>query len=86
MADTFSSHMPGLSSPAESITLIVPDDSVDLTHATRAINVSNTGNVRITTVSGTTETLFIAAGIAFPVRARRVWSTGTDAAGIRGLF
>ncbi|WP_375262431.1 hypothetical protein [Palleronia sp.] len=86
MTDTFSSHMPGLSSPAESITSIVPDDNVDLPYATRAINVSNTGNVRITTVSGTTETLFIAAGIAFPVRAKRVWFTGTDAAGIRGLF
>ena len=86
MTDTFSSHMPGLSSPAESITLIVPDDSIDLAYATRAINVSNTGNVRITTVSGTTETICIAAGVAFPIRARRVWATGTDAAGIRGLF
>ena len=86
MADTFASHMPGLTSPAESITAIVPDDSIDLPYATRALNVSSTGNVRVTTVSGTTETIFIAAGVAFPIRARRVWFTGTDASGIRGLF
>ena len=83
--DHFKDFVPGLSSPAHSIDVIVPDDAQDLTRATRAINVISSGLVRVTTTSGDVADVYIAAGIAFPVRATRVWATGTTASGIRGL-
>ncbi|GAA6210053.1 hypothetical protein NBRC116601_33460 [Cognatishimia sp. WU-CL00825] len=86
MPDPFGTHSPGLESPASDIFSILPNDGVDLTTATRAINVAQSGMVRIQTVGGSTATLYVAAGIAFPVRARRVLATGTDATGIVGLF
>ena len=86
MTDMYSSHTPGLTSPPVGIVAVIPDDGADLPQATRALNVSGTGHVRVTTVSGTTETVFVAAGIVFPVRATRIWASGTDAAGIKGLY
>ncbi|GFE52462.1 hypothetical protein So717_42150 [Roseobacter cerasinus] len=85
MTDFFESYQPGLDSPPASLTAIVPSDSADLPRATRAINVSSAGVVRVTTVNGDEAQVYVAAGIAFPLRARRVWATGTDATGIVGL-
>ncbi|TDX21875.1 spike base protein, RCAP_Rcc01079 family [Rhodovulum visakhapatnamense] len=86
MNDIFARHTGGLESPAAELTPISPSDSSDLTHASRALNVATTGFVRVTTVRGTTATVFIAAGIAFPVRVTRVWATGTTADGIVALL
>lgn len=86
MADKFADLMPGLSSPPTAIVAIMPDDDTDLDQATRAINVSASGNVRVTTTDGQTETVFVGAGIPFPLRVVRVWATGTDAGGIKGLY
>lgn len=83
--DPFATLTPGLQSPPTQIEEIVPDDLVDQTRATRAINVVAAGVVRMITVDGVQSDLFIAAGIAFPVRASRVLATGTTATGIRGL-
>lgn len=85
MADFFDSYTPGLDSPPASATAIVPSDGADLTRATRAINVASAGVVRVTTVNGDEAQVYVAAGIAFPLRARRIWATGTDATGIVGL-
>ena len=83
--DAFSSTTPGLQSPAMSIEEIVPSDTTDLSTITRAINVATAGTVRMITVDGTVGDVFVAAGGAFPVRAKRILATGTTAAGIRGL-
>lgn len=85
MSDTFDGFRSGLESPATHIASISPSDSTDLAQASRALNVATSGTVRLTTVGGTTDTVFIAAGVAFPVRATRVWNAGTTATGIVAL-
>ncbi|WOI58424.1 hypothetical protein [Palleronia sp. LCG004] len=86
MPDKFADLTKGLSSPPTAIMSITPDDDRDLNQPTRAINVSSAGNLRVTTTEGTTGTVFVGAGIAFPLRVVRIWATGTDAEGIKGLY
>lgn len=85
MSDFFKNHTPGLESPASHIAEITPNDGTDLAMTSRAINVAQSGLVQMTTVAGSTATVYIAAGITFPVRATRIWSSGTTAAGITVL-
>lgn len=82
MSDLFDTHTSGLESPASHVMEITPSDSTDLPMASRAINVAQSGLVQVTTVSGSTAAVYIAAGVAFPVRATRIWATGTTASGI----
>lgn len=86
MTDAFSDFTTGLESPATKLLTVTPDDTADLSDVSRALNVTTTGQVRVTTVGGSTETITIAAGIAFPVRVERVWATGTTATGIVAMF
>jgi hypothetical protein len=74
---------PGL--PATSLVEVVPDDAADLPHVVAGLNVATPGTVRVTTRDGTVGTVFVEAGIVFPLRIRRIWATGTTATGIRGL-
>lgn len=71
--------------PAVTVFDITPDDGADLAHATTALNVATPGTVRVTTVDGSTADITVHPGQAFPIRARRVWLTGTTATGLRGL-
>ena len=71
--------------PAVTIFDIAPDDATDLGHVTIALNVATPGTVRVTTIDGSTSDVTINPGQAFPIRARRVWQTGTTATGLRGL-
>jgi len=86
MPDLFADSISGLESPAANIAAVTPSDTVDLPSASRALNVAVEGTVRVTTVSGTTGTVFVSAGGAFPIRCRRIWATGTSATGIVALF
>ncbi|MDH5528869.1 MAG: hypothetical protein OEY05_02440 [Paracoccaceae bacterium] len=65
---------------------ITPSDSADLPHVTTSLNVATPGKVRVTTLDGSVTDLSVYPGHAFPVRARRVWLTGTTATGLRGLL
>jgi hypothetical protein len=85
MSDDFQNHAPGLESPAERLADVTPDDGTDLAWSTRAIAVTGAGTVRVTTVAGDTGTIYVAAGAPFPIRAQRVWATGTTATGIVAL-
>ena len=85
MTDRFADFTTGLESPAGHVAAVTPDDATDLPRASRALNVAGAGSLRVTTVAGTTATLQVAAGIAFPVRVTRVWATGTTATGIVAL-
>ncbi|WP_299655446.1 hypothetical protein [uncultured Jannaschia sp.] len=85
MNDVFADFSGGLESPATYVQTITPSDEADLPRASRALNVAVDGSIRITTVSGTTGTIYVAAGITFPVRVTRVWATGTTATGISVL-
>ena len=86
MADTFKRFTSGLESPATRLNAVIPDDATDLAFASRALNVGASGYVRVTTTDGDIATVFVSAGAAFPVRARRVWSTGTTATSIVAMF
>lgn len=74
------------SDPAVTVFDIVPNDNSDLDIPTTAINVATPGTVRVTTVDGSVSDVLIHPGHAFPVRAQRVWMTGTTATGLRGLI
>lgn len=70
---------------ADGAFVVVPDDGADLPTVPVAINVSQSGTVAFIGTDGNQCDVFIAAGIAFPLRCRRILATGTTAQGIRGL-
>ena len=86
MSDPFGNHTPGLESPASLLEPVTPSDTVDMATPSRALNVQQSGTVRVSTTGGSTATLYVAAGIGFPVRATRVWATGTTATGIVAMI
>lgn len=86
MKDIFDGYAGGLESPANYVQPVVPSDTADLAHASRALNVAGAGAIRVTTVGGTTGTVYVAAGVPFPVRAAKIWETGTTATDIVALF
>ena len=85
MPDPFANRHRSLSDPAIAVFDIAPNDAADLPQVTTALNVATPGTVRVTTADGSTADVMIHPGHAFPVRAARVWLTGTTATGIRGL-
>lgn len=86
MTDTFDGYVLGLESPATNAFAIIPNDTTELPTVTRALNVATSGAVRVTTLSGDTVTLFVAAGGVMPIRVSRILATGTTATGIVGLY
>lgn len=84
--DPFENFVVSLTSPANSLEEIAPNDNADIATVTRAINVAVAGIVRVTTSAGQTGNVYVGAGIMFPIRVTRIWSTGTTASGIVGLF
>ncbi|MCV3273817.1 spike base protein, RCAP_Rcc01079 family [Roseobacter sinensis] len=86
MTDKFNSHTAGLSSPPANLIAVTPSDDTDLPMASRCINVSGGGAVRVTTIHGDTATLFVAAGVVFPIRAQRIHATDTTATGIVVMY
>lgn len=85
MTDSFANRTRSPDDPAVSVFDITPDDSNDLEQVTTALNVATPGTVRVTMIDGSTSDLLIAQGTAFPIRAARVWHSGTTATGIKGL-
>jgi len=86
MADRFENHAQKKSDPPPRGFVISPDDAADLPYVTTCLNVAASGTVWVTTSGGDTIPYYVAAGIQFPCRARRVWATGTTATGIVGSF
>ncbi|MEM9247686.1 MAG: hypothetical protein AAGB05_03205 [Pseudomonadota bacterium] len=84
--DSFASFARTPDAPATSVVELVPNDSADLAHVTLGLNVSTPGTVRVTTLAGDVVDVYVAAGVAFPIRVERVWATGTTATGIRALY
>lgn len=85
MIDLFQNHTAGLESPATHLQTVAPSDTADLAVTTRAIAVGADGFVQVTTKSGTIGRIFIMAGAPFPIRATRVWASGTTATDIVAL-
>ena len=87
MADSFSSSMPGLSSPGANAFAVIGNDGTDLINATRGIYVGGAGDVKVTTVGGSTVTFAaVPAGGVLPVRAVRIFATGTTATNLIGMY
>lgn len=63
-------------------------DVADLaTSFTRAIYTGSGGNIKVTMVGGETVTLVsVGAGSLLPIAIRRLWSTGTSATDVVGLY
>lgn len=71
--------------PIEHLFAVTPSDGSDLSHVTRAIYIGSTGSIQLTTLGGETVTLqsgVLSAGIPHPIRATRIWATGTSAGNI----
>lgn len=86
MSDHFSKFSRSITSPPFGGYAITPNDATDLSTVTRALNVGTAGAVRATLLDGSDVTLNIAAGSVFPMRATRIWATGTTAGDIVGLY
>lgn len=89
MSDEFAGFQPSLTSPGEDGFEIIPNNDADLSRVTRGVNVHTSGIVRFTLSrqeDGQFIDLFVAAGIAFPIRAKRIWASGTTATNITGLL
>jgi hypothetical protein len=84
--DKFNDHIPGLESPASHALAVSPSDTEDLPVAGRAVNAATAGSLRVSTVNGDIATITIAAGIAFPIRVKRIWASGTTATGLVVLY
>lgn len=70
----------------EDAAAVTPSDSADLPQFS-VIYVGVTGTVKVTTAQGTDVTFKgVAAGTVIPVRARRVWSTGTTATDMVAIY
>lgn len=85
MTDLFQNNATGLESPATRLQAVTPSDTADLGLATRAISVGGEGFVRVTTIAGDTGRVHIVPGAPFPIRASRIWETGTTATDIVAL-
>ncbi|WP_425102265.1 spike base protein, RCAP_Rcc01079 family [Tropicibacter sp. S64] len=86
MADHFSKFTRSITSPPFGGYTIVPNDGADLPTVTRALNIGVAGTVHATLLDGSDVTLNIGAGSLFPMRATRIWATGTTAGNIVGLY
>ena len=69
------------------IVAITPNDSVNLTNATKAIYVASTATVKLDTVGGQTVTLVgLASGIWHPIQATKIYATGTSLGSVMGSW
>lgn len=76
------------SGPGLDFELVTPNDSADLTQKQGVwpvLHIETGGVVKLTSASGTTETLTLSAG-TFPCRVRRVWATSLTASNITAIY
>jgi hypothetical protein len=87
MADNFETLASGLHSPAKAAFSVTPNDSTDLAISSRGVYVGASGDLKVDMVGGGTVTFVgLAAGVVHPLRVKRIYSTGTTATGIIGVY
>jgi hypothetical protein len=88
MADKFESNATGLTSPADSAASVTPNDSTDLTTATRGLYIGGAGNVKVDMVGEGTAVVYsgLVVGTVYPIRVTRVYATDTTATNIVALW
>lgn len=86
MLDQFAEHAIGLTAPAVRADVVTPDDITDLSVASRAVYVGDTGDLTVETVNGDVVTFVnIQGGGIYPLRVRRILATGTTASNLLAL-
>lgn len=88
MPDLFAGHQSaGIEAPAQYAAAVTPHDTNELGTHSRALYVGGSGDVKVTTVGGSTVTFAgVPAGTILPVRAKIVFSAGTTATAILALW
>lgn len=71
-----------LNSPIKSAAAVTPSDSADLAEPSMSLYIGGAGALKVTLISGDTVTYAAIAAGRHPLRATRVWATGTTATGI----
>jgi hypothetical protein len=61
-------------------------DTVNLTITIRSLYCTVAGTVKFTSQSGLVDTWTVPANFIIPVQMKRVWSTGTTATGLKGIY
>jgi hypothetical protein len=83
--DDFAGLSTGLDGPLDHIAIVATSDGTDLAHESRAIYIGVAGDLKITTDGGETVVIpsgVLAVGVPHPIRATRIWATGTTATNI----
>ncbi len=68
---------------------VTPSDTTDLPRVTRGIIITVLGTVKVTMADDSVISFLsgsLAIGVVHPLAVRRIWSTGTAATGIFGLY
>jgi hypothetical protein len=87
MVDNFATYGDGLDAPAHSAFAVTPSDTADLAIDTRAIYVGVSGNITVNMVgSGTVTFTGVPQGTILPIRASRIYATGTTATTLVGMY
>lgn len=87
MADLYASYASALDSPAIGGFAVTLHNTNVLAIYTRAIMVSVAGNVKVTTITDDEIVLpALQPGVIYPIRAKIIWATGTNATGVIGLY
>lgn len=75
-------------SPARNVAAITPDDATDLTYVAKALYIGVGGNVYLDAVYEGSNVAFVnvPSGTILPVQTTRVYSTGTTATSIVGMY
>ena len=85
--DAFSRQQTQTNDPYTNAVAVTPHDTNDLTYVTRGVYVGGTGTLKVNMQdSGTVTFAGVPAGTLLPIRATRVYSTGTTAATILALW
>lgn len=79
--DSFQGYQSSIDGPGANLAAVTPNDSTDLTNHSRALWVGGAGDVKVDMVGTGTGVVLSAvpAGTLLPIRAKRVYSTGTNA-------
>lgn len=83
--DSHATQGEGLTSPADNVSPVTPNDGTDLTYVTRGLIIATAGTLKISLIDGTAVTITAPVGI-LPIRVARVWATGTTATGITAMW
>lgn len=83
-----SSILPYGNNVARDVAVVTLSDSTDLTVSPCGGFICGTaGNVKVTTAEGTTAILYgLLAGVVYPIRITRFWSTSTTATNLTALY